>query len=60
MMADILREAPFGQLIWWVSGNRLHRYPEEMPGFELLSTYKGVLYTADQEGEAAAGWTISK
>jgi DHA1 family multidrug resistance protein-like MFS transporter len=58
-MTDLLREAPLGQLIRFVSGNRLLRYPEELPGFELPSTYSAVLNSADRE-ESAASRTISK
>ena len=38
-MSDIIREAPLGQMIRFISGNRLFRYPEEIPGFELPSQY---------------------
>ncbi len=33
-MLEIIREAALGQLIRFVSGKRLLRYPEEEPGFE--------------------------
>ena len=42
-MTDILREAPLGQLIRWVTKKRLLPYPEELPGFELPETYRAVL-----------------
>jgi DHA1 family multidrug resistance protein-like MFS transporter len=42
-MAEILREAPLGQLIRWVTGNRLLAYPEELPDFELPATYNALL-----------------
>ena len=32
-MKDIIREAALGQVIRFVSGRRLFRYPEEEPGF---------------------------
>lgn len=30
---DTVRESPVGQLLRWITGNRLLLYPEEMPGF---------------------------
>ncbi|KAJ9652827.1 hypothetical protein H2198_007957 [Neophaeococcomyces mojaviensis] len=33
-MLDTIREAPLGQIIRWMSGSRLLRYPEEEEGFE--------------------------
>lgn len=34
-MKEIIREAALGQLLRLVSGNRLFRYPEEEPGFQI-------------------------
>jgi MFS transporter, DHA1 family, multidrug resistance protein len=59
-MADILRDAPLGQVIRWATGNKFLRYPEEMPGFELPSTYTTLLNTSDKEYDAAASRTLSK
>jgi len=42
-MTDMLREAPLGQIIRWVTKNRLLPYPEELPDFELPATYNAVL-----------------
>jgi DHA1 family multidrug resistance protein-like MFS transporter len=42
-MADILRDAPLGQIIRWVTKNRLLPYPEELPNFELPATYNAML-----------------
>ena len=39
-MADILREAPFGQLIRWATKNRGLKYPEEEEGFECPKCYR--------------------
>ncbi|OCL13018.1 putative caffeine resistance protein 5 [Glonium stellatum] len=36
-MADLIREAPFGQLVRLISGNRLFQYPEEKPDFQCPS-----------------------
>lgn len=38
-MADIIRDAPIGQIIRWITHNKYFRYPEEKPGFELPTTY---------------------
>ncbi|KAH8669166.1 benomyl/methotrexate resistance protein [Xylariales sp. PMI_506] len=36
---DLIRDAPLGQLIRYVSGNRLLRYPEELDSFRLPPCY---------------------
>ena len=59
-MADILRDAPLGQVIRWATGNKLLRYPEELPGFELPSTYTTILNTGEKEYDVAASRTLSK
>ena len=38
-MSDLIRDAPIGQLIRWVTGNRVLLYPEEKPGFECPACY---------------------
>ncbi|KAI5463085.1 major facilitator superfamily domain-containing protein [Mariannaea sp. PMI_226] len=35
MLADQIREAPFGQLVRFITRNKYFQYPEEKPGFEL-------------------------
>ena len=52
-MADILREAPLGQLIRWVTKNRLLPYPEELPGFELPPTYNAMLNSSGKNPDLA-------
>ena len=42
-MLDIVREAPLGQAIRFLSRNRLLRYPEELPDFELPGQYTNLL-----------------
>ncbi|KFY84390.1 hypothetical protein V500_09353 [Pseudogymnoascus sp. VKM F-4518 (FW-2643)] len=42
-MSDLIREAPLGQFLRWVTKNRLFPYPEELPGFELPESYNAVL-----------------
>ncbi|KUJ17062.1 multidrug transporter [Mollisia scopiformis] len=48
-MADILREAPLGQIIRWATNNRVLKYPEEMDDFELPATYNAVLNSTSSE-----------
>ncbi|KAK2761266.1 hypothetical protein FQN54_001788 [Arachnomyces sp. PD_36] len=38
-MARIVPNTPFGKLVRWLSKNRLFRFPEEEPGFQLPSVY---------------------
>jgi DHA1 family multidrug resistance protein-like MFS transporter len=38
-MADLIREAPLGQTIRWLTKNRLFQYPEERADFELPVQY---------------------
>ncbi|KAL8682755.1 MAG: hypothetical protein Q9224_006746, partial [Gallowayella concinna] len=42
-MADIIRDAPIGQLIRFVTHNKLLQYPEEKPGFQLPESYNTAL-----------------
>jgi DHA1 family multidrug resistance protein-like MFS transporter len=39
-MSDLLREAPFGQLVRLITGNRFFKYPEEKDDFSCPSSYK--------------------
>ena len=38
-MTDIIRESAIGQLLRWVTKNKLFPYPEELPDFELPVAY---------------------
>lgn len=38
-MSDLIRDAPIGQLIRYFTGNRVLRYPEEMPDFVCPASY---------------------
>lgn len=38
-MADIIREAPLGQLIRWLTGNKYLKYPEEEADFQCPRCY---------------------
>ena len=42
-MLEIIREAPLGQAIRLISRNRLLRYPEELPEYELPIQYRTLL-----------------
>lgn len=39
MVAALLRDAPFGQVMHYLSGKRLFRYPEEMPDYVVPNKY---------------------
>jgi DHA1 family multidrug resistance protein-like MFS transporter len=39
MAAEIIRDAPIGQLLRWVTRNRILQYPEERPDFKLPLGY---------------------
>ncbi|KAI4918497.1 hypothetical protein J4E90_002881 [Alternaria incomplexa] len=47
---EIVRDAPFGQLVRYTTRNRFFKYPEELPGFEIPSAYieKGTSVSASQ------------
>lgn len=51
-MYDIIREAPLGQLIRFLSKNTLCRYPEDEPGFELPVTWVALLNGEEVEIKA--------
>ena len=38
-MSDLFRETPLGQVIRWVTRNKVLLYPEERPGFQCPSCY---------------------
>ena len=40
---DLIREAPIGQLIRYLSGNRVLLFPEEQPGYVLPPMYQAAL-----------------
>ncbi len=42
-MADIIRDAPIGQLIRFITRNKVLQYPEEKPGFQLPESYNTAL-----------------
>jgi MFS transporter, DHA1 family, multidrug resistance protein len=40
-MSDLLRDAPIGQIVRWITRNRVLQYPEEKPGFTCPTDYRG-------------------
>ncbi|KAL9016084.1 MAG: hypothetical protein Q9185_006551 [Variospora sp. 1 TL-2023] len=42
-MADVIREAPVGHIIRFLTSNRILQYPEEKPDFQLPEAYKTAL-----------------
>lgn len=38
-MSDLIRDAPFGQLVRWLTNDKYLTYPEEKPGFQLPAAY---------------------
>ena len=40
-MSDLVRDAPIGQLIRWLTKNRVLRYPEEKADFTCPMGYQG-------------------
>jgi len=40
-MSDLIRDAPIGQIIRYITKNRLLQYPEEKPDFKCSSAYTG-------------------
>ncbi|KAF2839415.1 putative caffeine resistance protein 5 [Patellaria atrata CBS 101060] len=39
MVSDLIRDAPFGQIMRWITGNRVFLYEEEKPGFVYPADY---------------------
>ena len=48
-MSEMLRDAPIGQILRFVTGNKVFKYPEEMEGFQLPETYNTALNASDPE-----------
>ncbi|CAD6589947.1 MAG: hypothetical protein ASARMPRED_004329 [Alectoria sarmentosa] len=48
-MSDLIREAPIGQLLRFVTRRKVFRYPEELPGFQLPETYSSKLYPSSEK-----------
>ncbi|RFU30564.1 hypothetical protein B7463_g5761, partial [Scytalidium lignicola] len=50
-MANIVRDAPLGQLLRYITGNKILLYPEEQPDFELPEEWNTVLNSSEKEEE---------
>lgn len=53
VVADIIRDAPLGQLIRWVSRRKYLKYPEEKEDFQLPETWTDLVNNPDQPIDAA-------
>lgn len=53
-MSDLIREAPLGQAIRFLTRNKALQYPEEKPDFELPDVYRAIL-----EGKSSPGSSVS-
>lgn len=42
-MSDLIREAPIGQVLRFITKNRVFKYPEELEGFQLPESYNTLL-----------------
>jgi DHA1 family multidrug resistance protein-like MFS transporter len=59
-MKDIIREAPLGQIIRFLSRNRFFQYPEEHPDFKLPTTWASQLNgEKDHQSSAANSTTLT-
>ncbi|WPH00814.1 Hypothetical protein R9X50_00364400 [Acrodontium crateriforme] len=48
-MSDLIRDAPIGQMIRWITKNKVLLYPEEKPGFECPTCYSHPEAAAKQQ-----------
>ena len=39
-MSDLIRESPIGQLLRYATGNKVLKYPEELPGWQCPESYR--------------------
>ena len=59
-MTDLVREAPIGQIIRWVTRNRVLKYPEEQPDFQLPVSYTTALNSSERPHEKLASTPPSR
>lgn len=48
-MSDLMREAPIGQLLRFITKNQIFKYPEELDSFNLPESYNTMLNAPDSE-----------
>lgn len=53
-MSALLRDAPVGQVIRWVTGTKYFQYPEERADFQLPASYEGPNQKAHAQAQAKA------
>jgi len=53
MLKELIREAPIGQLLRYLSNNRVLLYPEEMPDFVLAATYQAIIEGKESQSNSA-------
>lgn len=53
-MADLIRDAPFGQLVRYLTGNRVFKYEEEKAGFVIPDIYTSPRAEKDDSSAALA------
>lgn len=51
-MVGLIREAPLGQVLRFITRNRVLKYPEELPEFELPETYKALVSSSSNSPKA--------
>ncbi|RII10122.1 hypothetical protein CUC08_Gglean006112 [Alternaria sp. MG1] len=63
-LREIVRDAPFGQLVRYATRNRVFKYPEELPGFEIPAAYTerntGALGSTTQAHSSNSATVISQ
>jgi DHA1 family multidrug resistance protein-like MFS transporter len=58
MMKDLIREAPVGQLLRFITGNRVLLYPEEQPDFVLPDFYQKALNIRSKSSCSSANSSV--
>lgn len=58
-MSDMIREAPLGQAIRFLTRNKFLQYPEEKPGFQLPDVYRAIVEEkfAGSAGSSSSAFT---
>jgi DHA1 family multidrug resistance protein-like MFS transporter len=59
MAAELMRDAPIGQLLRWVTGNRILLYPEERPDFQLPTGYRPYDPVHEKHTSSVASTTLA-
>lgn len=49
IMSDLIREAPIGQILRFITRNKIFKYPEELDGFQLPESYNTMLNAPDPD-----------